>query len=94
MSERLWKIVGGCHDGQSLQASFGVAEWQMIYDGFRYVVRHHDGVLLFSPDTDAMVLRSQRIIAAGLMVLPNEREYFDPSDPETWPDGCFEGQEP
>ena len=68
MSGNVWKFVGGANDGEFAGFEPAPAQNEIWHDGCRYVVRHHDRILLFSPDSDEMIelaILKRRERAAG-----------------------------
>lgn len=59
MSKRAWRFVGGPDDGQEVGFEPKASDNDIVVDGFTYVVRHHDRILLFHPDSDEMAERSR-----------------------------------
>lgn len=58
MSGAAWKFVGGPNDGEFADVVPAAKENEILHDGCRYVVRHHDRILLFHATDEAMEERA------------------------------------
>lgn len=58
MSGNAWKFVGGPEHGRESTCEPMKNDDVIWLDGFLYVVRHHDRILLFHPQTDEMIERA------------------------------------